>query len=137
MEQVILWTCLAFALSVTLFLAREDWFHLSRPARAVLARVVGHKQHMDDGSPSYAALLEFTAPDGRNVQVEDKLLRADPTPPIGSIVTLHYPDGLPQKARLRRPILRTVIYLFLIYLSAVLIGRLTGSLSAGGDISGL
>jgi hypothetical protein len=137
MELIILWTCLAFSLAVTAFLAREDWFHLSRPAQRVLARVVGHRRHLDEGSPSFAALLEFSAEDGRLVRVEDKLYSALPKPAIGSTVTLHHPEGMPQRARIRRPVLRALIYLFLLYLNLVLIGRLMGWLSAGGGISGL
>jgi hypothetical protein len=137
MEQVILWTCLAFALAITLFLLREDWFHLTRPVRQVLAHVIGHRQHMDKSSPSFAALLEFTGPDGTPMQVEDKLLSSNPTPAIGSIITIHHPEGMPQRARIRRPILRAAIYLLLFYLIAVLAGRLAGFLSAPRDVSGI
>jgi hypothetical protein len=137
MERLILWICLAFALTVTLILLREDWLHLVRPARMVSAKVVGHRSHIDDGGPRFAALLEFPGDDGRAFQVEDKVLSSHPTPEIGSVFHLHHPEGMPKMARIRRPVLRTVIYLFLLYLNVVLVCRLMGWLSAGAEVSGL
>jgi hypothetical protein len=136
MEQVILWACLAFAVGVTVFLGREDWYHVSRPSHSVLATVIGHEEHFDEGSPNYAALMTFAGPDRDLVQVTDALLSALPKPVVGSTITLHYPEGFPEKARVRRPFLRAALYLMLFYLIAVLVGRLLGWLNASGDLSG-
>jgi hypothetical protein len=133
MEQIILSICLVFSLGVSVFLMREDWFHLTRPSQPVLARVVGHRKQFANGSANYAALLAFPGADGQLVEVEDKLLSTSPTPDIGTIITLHHPEGMATRARIKRPWLRAGVYLLLLYLNAVLIGRVMGWLSAGGS----
>jgi Protein of unknown function (DUF3592) len=134
MEQLILWVCLLFAAVVLVFVAREDWFHLSRPARRVPARVVGHREQMDERSRSFAAILEFPDETGGHMRIEDKLYSALPTPTEGCLVEVTHPRDMPHRARINRPWRQLAIYLFLLYLIAVLVGRLTGRLSAGDGI---
>jgi hypothetical protein len=137
-EEPILWLSLVFVASVLVMLVREDWFHLAYPARRVEARVVGHRERRDEGSISYAALLEFNDEEGKPVQISDIVYAPLPRPETGVILEITHPKGMPKRARINRPWLRGGIYLLLFYLLAVLVGRLSGWLSAGsGDIVGL
>jgi hypothetical protein len=132
METFILWLCTAFAGVVLAFLAWEDWFHVSRPARRVMARVVGHRSHHSDSTKVYAAQFEFTGEDGKPVHVTDKVYMPRPKQSVGDRVELTHPKDMPHRARINRPWLRAGIYAAMLYLLVVLIGRLTGWLSAGG-----
>jgi hypothetical protein len=132
MEAFILWLCTAFACVVLAFLAWEDWFHVWRPARHVMARVVGHRSHHSDSTKVYAAQFEFIGEDGKTVHVTDTVYMPRPKQNIGDMIELTHPKDMPHRARINRPWLRTGIYAAMLYLLAVLIGRLTGWLSAGG-----
>ena len=138
MEQAILWISLAFVALLLLFLGREDWFHLSRPKRRAMAHVVGHREHFEDGARRFSAVLEFADEDGGLVQVADTVYAPKPHPDIGRTIEITHPQNMPDRARISRPWLRGGIYLALLYLLAVLIGRLSGWLSAGhGSVAGL
>ena len=132
MEQAILWASTLFTVAVLGVLLREDWFHLSRPKRRVMARVLGHATQSHDAKRSFAARLEFTGEDGKPFQVNDNVYAASPRHTIGGMIEMTHPEGMPQLARIRRPWMRCAIYAVLLYLLAVLVGRLGGWLSAGG-----
>lgn len=134
MEQFILWSCTVFAVVILAMLAREDWFHLSRPARRVMARIVGHVAHASDGTRVFAPMFEFIGEDGQSVQVEDKVYMPRPKQAAGEMIEITHPKGMPHRARISRPWLRAGIYVVVLYLLAVLVGRLTGYLSAGAGV---
>ncbi len=135
MEQVILWISFIFLALVLTLMLREDWFHLSRPSRKVMARVIGHDESLEDAHRSYAARFEFTNEDGKVVQILDNVYWGRPLPKTGSIVELTHPRGMPKRARIRRFLPRTAIYLVLFYVFAVLGGRLAGWLNVDGTIA--
>ncbi len=131
MEPVILWICTAFVAAILAMLAWEDWFHLSRPARRVMARVIGHVADANDGTRVFSAMFEFADEDGKTVQVKDKVYMPRPKQAVGALIEITHPKAMPHRARINRPWLRIWIYAVSLYLLAVLIGRLTGWLDAG------
>lgn len=52
-------------------------------------------------------------------------------PPIGTRITLTYPKGAADKARVQRLLLRGLLYAVLLFMAAALVERLMGRLPAG------
>jgi hypothetical protein len=129
MGSVIVWLALIFVLFALAVVAREDWFFLTRQPRTVRAIVTGHRRDMDEGGAKFSAVMSFVCDTGEAVEVIDPVRSPDPNPPVGTSVTLVHPEGLPGKARIRRPLLRTAIYVFLVGILTVLVLRMTGRIA--------
>jgi hypothetical protein len=111
-------------------LLREDWVHLLRPRIRVEGEVVGHRSMIED-EYSYAAVMAFTAADGRRHEVVDSHYRPVRKPEAGARVALSYPEGRPDKARVGRPLWRAYAYAVLLCMRAILVARATGWLGEG------
>ena len=118
-----------FALAAFL---RQD-LAFARGVRHVRAVVFDHTRQTDEGSSLYAPMARFTTEAGEDVEITDGVFGLRPRPPVGAHVDLVYPAGKPHLARVRRPLLRALIYLFLLATLFVLAGRALGWLPAGAD----
>lgn len=136
MEAWFLGAGIALCLFSLWVLVRKDWVRLRSITRTVEAEVIGHRVDRDSDGTSYAALLRFSA-EGRTHEVPDAVLHPRPEPPVGTRVTLHYPFGRPELARIPRPWTWLFVYGVLLFLLAMLVGRSLGWLAVpGGDFPG-
>ena len=127
--QIILWLAIASVNIVLAVLVAEDWQHLLRPKRHVVATVIGFRSELDDGTRSFTPRLSFTDETGKAVEVVDKVYSTVRTPPEGRHVALVYPAGRPDMARVPRPWLRVLIYgvagYMLVVLTLVMMGKIS------------
>ncbi len=134
MESFVLWVCMAFVLIVFAILLREDWPFVTRPLLRAEAEVIRHDKSFSDGDDVYCAIYAFVDETGTGREVRDTVLYALARPSIGTRVTVTYPQGAAQKARPQRLLLRALIYLLMLCLALVLVGRILGWLGANGEL---
>lgn len=125
MEQAIVWTALAFTLLCLWLVLRNDLIRWRGIGREVLAEVIGHRTSMHDSSRSYAPIYRFTAEGGTH-EVVDQVYSGAAKPPVGTVITLHYPFGRPDLARPPRPLMWLFVYAALMSIPAILIAKLMG-----------
>ena len=111
------------------FLLWQDYLLFRRPRIRTTGIVVGHRTSEDDGSKYYSGRISFLDESGKAYEFTDSYGKATPKPEIGSDIQVIYPVGEPQHARIPRPFLRIVIYLFVFGTAVLLIGKETGILS--------
>jgi hypothetical protein len=109
-----IWGGVALCLFSLWVIARRDWIRLTRPSRQVQARVTGHRLVTDSDGPTYAACFTFEAEGGRQLAHSDRRMQE------GEAVTLFYPEGRPDLARLPRPLMWAAAYVGLAALAVVL-----------------
>ena len=131
MESVFLWVGLVFAAIVLLVLLRDDWLFIIRPLLRAEGEVVRHDKTFSDGDDAWRAVFAFTDEDGARREALDLMLFQNPRPPIGTRITLTYPKGAANKARVQRLLLRGLLYGVMLFMAAALVGRLMGWLPAG------
>ena len=125
MENFFIWAGIALCLFSLWAIARHDWLRLTRPSRRVMARVTGHRSDWSDGSKSYAAIFAFSDESGSH-EVIDPVYSGSPSPDLGTLRELAYPDGRPDLARPPRPLMWVVVYGFLLVLPLVLLAQWMG-----------
>lgn len=113
METVIAWVALAFVSIVLVLVLRSDLPRWRGSARTVQGEVVGHRSSLDDNSRSYAVIYRFSA-EGAAHEVVDQVYVGSRHPPVGTQVSLSYPPGRPDLARVPRPLMWLGVYAFLI-----------------------
>ena len=130
MESVFLWVGLVFVAIVLLVLLRDDWPFITRPLLRVEGEVIRHDKSFSDGDDAWRAVFSFTDEEGARREVLDLMLFQNPRPPIGTRIPLTYPQGAADKARVQRLLLRGLLYGVMLFMAAVLVGRLMGWLPA-------
>jgi hypothetical protein len=136
MEAWFLYGGMALCLFSLWVIARKDWIRLRSMTRTAEGEVIGHRISRDNDGTSYSATFRFLA-EGKVHEVTDALLSSRPQPPVGTKVTLSYPFGRPDLARIPRPWTWLFVYGTLLLMLAILIARAAGWLRAGsGDIPG-
>lgn len=125
MEAWFLYAGMALCLFALWAIARHDWVRLTTMSRQADGEVIGHRISRDSDGTSYAATYRFSA-EGKVHEVVDPVLSPRPIPDEGTKVSLTYPVGRPELARVSRPLLWGGIYLLLIGLFAVLFAKLLG-----------
>lgn len=131
MESVFLWAGLIFVLLVLWILVRDDWLFITRPLVQAEGEVIRHDKTFSDGADAWRAVFVFTDEEGVQREARDIMLAQRPRPEIGTRVILTHPKGAPDKARVQRLALRALLYLMMLFLIGVFVGRLMGWLSAG------
>ncbi|WP_088310981.1 DUF3592 domain-containing protein [Novosphingobium sp. B 225] len=125
MESFVLYAAMALVLLTLALLLRSDLPRWLGMERRVDAEVIGHHSSVHDNTRSYAPVYRFGA-EGRTHEVTDQVYSGREYPPVGTRVTLSYPHGRPDLARVPRPWLWLGVYAVLLYGLAVLIGKATG-----------
>ena len=125
MEAWFLTAGIAMCLVSLCAIGRNDWVRLGAISRQVEAEVIGHKITRDNDGTSYAAVLRFDA-EGRSHEVVDQALSVRPEPPVGTRVTLTYPFGRPDLARIPRPWTWLFVYAVLLFMLGILIAKAMG-----------
>jgi hypothetical protein len=131
MESVILWASLALVVIVLWILLRDDWLFITRPLVRVAGEVVRHDKTFSDGDDAWRAVFAFTDEHGTQREAFDIILFQNPRPAIGTRITLTYPRGAADKARVQRLVLRGLLYAVMLFMAAALVGRLMDWLPAG------
>jgi hypothetical protein len=130
METVLLWIGLGILLFVMAYFHYQDWPFITSQWVRVEAEVVRHDESFSDGDEAYKAVVVFADQDGTLREVLDLVAYTLASPPIGTRLEIVYPLGLPQKARIRHPVLRTLLYLVVGLMAAVMGGRIMGWLGS-------
>lgn len=125
MEAWFLYASMALCLFALWAIARRDWVRLTTISRQVDAVVCGHRITRDSDGTSYAAILRFSA-EGKEHEVVDQVLSPRPTPDEGTRVSLTYPVGRPDLARVPRPLLWGMVYALLTGMCLLLLAVATG-----------
>ena len=128
MELLILLLCLAFTALVLTILLYQDWPFIARPTCRVDAAVRSHQSSIEDSTHMFSAIFTFKTENGQPVEVRDAFYTARATPPVGALLPVVYPQGMPHKARISRPFVRVAIYAMMVYLATVLSVRIYGLL---------
>jgi hypothetical protein len=97
----------------------NDRLRLLRPSVRVEGEVIGHRTGMSDGDTDYAAIYRFTA-GGAQHEVADGIYTALKRPAVGTVRTLHYPQGRPDLARPPRLAYWILVYALLAGMAAAL-----------------
>lgn len=124
--DVLVGLAIGFVLIVLGFMLQEDIRFLRSPRRRAPGTVVGYRKSTEDGSDSFSPTVSFTTPDGRAFEITDKVGTSTPKPALGMPMQVVYPVAAPERARVRRPVLRGFIYLVLSGLLAILVLRALG-----------
>jgi len=101
MESVFLWVGLVLVAIVLLALLRDDWLFITRPLLRAEGEVVRHDKSFSDGDDAWRAVFAFTDEEGERREALDLMLFQNPRPPIGTRITLTYPKGAADKARVQ------------------------------------
>ncbi|MFM9852132.1 MAG: hypothetical protein ACKVOJ_04875 [Sphingomonadaceae bacterium] len=131
MESAFLWASLALVVIVLWILLRDDWLFITRPLVRAEGEVIRHDKTFSDGDDAWRAVFAFTDEDGARREALDITLFQNPRPPIGTRITLNYPKGAADKARVQRLLLRGLLYAVMLFMAAALVGRLMGWLPPG------
>ncbi|MFM5950762.1 MAG: hypothetical protein ACKOPM_16275 [Novosphingobium sp.] len=123
MKEYFLYAGMALCLFSLWVLARRDWVRIFTINRTAEAEVSDHRISRDGDGTGYAATYRFFA-EGQEHEVTDEVYHASPRPPIGARVTLRYPLGRPELARVPRTLLWLGVYALLIGMFAVFLARL-------------
>jgi hypothetical protein len=126
--DVVVWIGLGFCVFVLAILVWQDLPLLRARRLRTKGTVFDHRRSVDDGAAYHMARISFTDEAGRRVEIEDGVGYPVPRPPVGTGVTVVYPAGSPDKGRVRRYWLRPLLYGVMLFLIAVMIGKLTGRL---------
>lgn len=126
MESVFLWVGLVLVAIVLLALLRDDWLFITRPLLRAEGEVVRHDKSFSDGDDAWRAVFAFTDEEGERREALDLMLFQNPRPPIGTRITLTYPKGAADKARVQRLLLRGLLYATMGFMAAVLLTRDNG-----------
>lgn len=132
-ETFFLWTGLLFLIVVLFRLLVEDYTFRSSSLITAKGTVFDHIRATDTDDVTYSAQLRFVDDVGRQVEIADTVGRSAPTPPVGTVLTLVYPSGHPEKAVVRRCLLRGFVYAAILFMLAILAGRIAGWLPEGGS----
>lgn len=99
--------------AIAVYLLWQDWQFFRVERIHTMGKVVGHQTRRDDGSTYYKARVQFIDALGRQHEFVDSFGKN--TPPAETNTDLHvvYPIGAPQLARVKRPLVRLAIYLFI------------------------
>jgi Protein of unknown function (DUF3592) len=124
MKTILLLLGMALLGFVAFILLRRDVVFLSRKSVRVTGKVTGHRKSHDDGSDFYSANIEFLDERGEAHRLEDDYGLRTPFPAIGQEVNVIYPEGAPQIARVPRPFVRIILYLFVFGVITVLVSEL-------------
>ena len=130
MEAWFIYGAMALCLFSLWALARKDWIRLRIISRSAEGEVIGHRISRDNDGISYAAIFRFSA-EGETHEVGDAVLSSRPGPPIGTKVSLRYPFGRPDLARIPRPWTWLFVYGVLLVMLAILVSRAAGWLGPG------
>jgi hypothetical protein len=104
------------------FFLRQDWVLLRGPVATARAVVIDQREDRDsDGGLFYHAKIRFSPGSGPAIEVYDMVGSGRPDPATGAECTVIYPEGRPDLARIRRPILRACIYILLVAMSVLLV----------------
>jgi hypothetical protein len=125
MEAFFSWLGIALLASAFVGMLWNDRLRLLRPAVRVQGEVIGHRTGMSDGDTDYAAIYRFTA-DGTVHEVADGIYTAMRRPDVGTIRTLHYPEGRPDLARPPRLAFWIMVYALLAAMTGLLFAKLLG-----------
>ena len=125
MEHYFLCAGIGLALFSLWAIGRRDWLRLTTISRSTEAEVIDHRITRDSDGTSYAAVYRFMA-EGKTHEVTDQLLNSSPRPPVGTRVTLSYPVGRPDLARVPRPWTWLFVYGVLVFMLGMLLARLLG-----------
>ncbi len=98
---------------IAAYLLWQDWQFFRVERIHTLGKIVGHQTRRDDGSTYYLARVQFVDALGKHHEFVDSFGKN--TPPTGTNSDLHvvYPIGAPEHARVKRPLVRLAIYLFI------------------------
>lgn len=121
-----LWIGLALAGTGLALTLRSDLPFLRNPVRRARAKIVRHDRRSEDGATLYNPVFRFADRNGTFVEVRDKVYMPFPTPVIGEIIQITYPEGYPEKARIPYPVFRALLYGILGYAFVVLGMEITG-----------
>lgn len=121
-----LWVGIVFLVFVLVVVARDDLRLLAGPLVRTAGTVFDHRRVDDGDGQGYAAIIRFTAGDGRVIEFQDAYWTGAPTPPVGTKVGVVYVAHAPDKARVPRPIARALIYAFLLGTLTLLLLKLVG-----------
>ena len=130
MEAWFLFGGMALCLFSLWVIARKDWVRLRSMTRTAQAEVIGHRISRDNDGTSYAAQFRFSA-EGKVHEVTDAVLSSRPQPPVGTKVTLSYPFGRPDLARIPRPWTWLFVYGTLLFMLGMLAAKTLGWLPPG------
>lgn len=105
---------------------RGDLPFLRNPIRRVPAKIVRHDRRSEEGATVYKPVFRFADESGAFIEVRDKLYMPFPTPVIGEMIEVTYPQGYPEKARIPYPVFRALLYGVLGYVFVTLGMEITG-----------
>ena len=126
MTQIFLTIAILFLAAIALYLLREDWHMLTSGRVRTRGKVTGHSRRTDEGSAYWSIKVRFVDDEGRAHEFTDTYGRATPTPDVGSIVPVIYPRGKPKFARVPRPLIRLVLYAFILGTLAIVVAKAAG-----------
>ena len=112
----------ALMLAVALFalgsLAWRDLGWRNRRPCEVEGKVVSLKSSMNRGAEVFAPVIRFAA-EGAEHEITDIVYSERPKRAVGDKVTLAYPDGRPELARIPRPLVQVMIYAAFVFMAAM------------------
>jgi hypothetical protein len=124
-ETYLIWTLISVCLITLAAVGRLDWLRLTGPRRRVMARVIGHRPHVEGSTNRFAALFSFTDESGVH-EVVDSLYIKSKRPAVGTLRELVYPEGRPDLARAPRWWALAATYTVLLVIPAMLFGKWMG-----------
>jgi hypothetical protein len=78
----------------------NDWLFLRRPRRHALGTIIGHRRINGEGGQLSLPIIRFESEDGRTIEFTNAWGSWWHELPVGSLVAVEYPLGLPHKARI-------------------------------------
>lgn len=83
---------------------------LRNPVRRASAKIVRHDRRSERGGIAYRPVFRFADARGVFIEVRDNIYTPFPTPVIGEMIEIIYPEGYPGKARIPYPVFRALLY---------------------------
>lgn len=126
---LLLWLVIGGLAGVGIYLFAGNWHFLTKQRRTATGVVFDYKRERDDDSEFFKPKVRFKAHNGREYEFIDYVGFPKPGMAIGTKVTVAYPDGYPERARIHRYWVRPVLYAFIGFALVVLMAKRFGYLS--------
>lgn len=120
---ILIWLGVGFLAFLLVWVIREDLWFLGRPCAWTKGTVIGYTKSRNDEGDGYFffAKMRFETAPGQPVEFSETYGRSFEHMPIGTRLDVVYPADAPDRARVHRPIVRVIVYAFLIVGIALLI----------------
>lgn len=110
------------------YLIWQDWQFFGVKHIHTTGKILGYQTRQSEDSTFYVARVQFIDEAGSAREFVDTFGKTAPPPEAGGSLPVVYPKGAPQHGRVKRPLVRLLIYAFVFGTPALVLAKYFGLL---------